>query len=79
MAGVADLIPRLFEQKFGDDAMPQMALLALFLLHGGMYIIHPEVGVSELGVTIETFLADKGSPFESRSAGSKINNGADEK
>ena len=79
MAGVADLIPWLFEKKFGNDAVPQMAFLALFLLDGGMYVFHPEVGVSELGVTIETLLADKGSPFGRRSAGSKVNNHAQEK
>ena len=79
MAGVADLIPRLFEKKFGDDAMPQMALLALFFLDGGMYIFHPEVGVSELGVTIETFLADKGSFLGRGSAGRKVNNRAQDK
>ena len=79
MTGIADLIPWLFEQKFGNDAVPQMALLALFLLHGDMYIFNPEVSVCELGVTIETFLADKGSPFGPGSTGGHVNNCAQEK
>ena len=79
MAGIAHLIPRLFEEKLGNDAVPQVALLALFLLDGGMYIFHPEVGVGELGVAVEAFLADKGSLFGPGGAGGQVNNCAQEK
>jgi hypothetical protein len=44
-----------------------------------MYIFHPEVGVGKLGVTIETFLADKGSLFGCGSTGNEVNNRAQEK
>jgi hypothetical protein len=79
MAGIAHLIPRLFEEKLGNDAVPQVALLALFLLDGGMYIFHPEVSVSELAVTIETFFAGKGSFLGRGGAGGEVNNRAQEK
>jgi hypothetical protein len=78
MAGIAHLIARLFEEKLGNDAVPQVALLALFLLDGGMYIFHPEVGVGELGVTIETFFANKGSFPGCGGTGGQVDNCAQE-
>jgi len=79
MAGIADLIPRLFEQKLGNDAVPQMAFLAFSLFDYRMDIFHCEVGVGKLRVTVETLLANEGSPFGSGSAGGKVNNRAQEK
>ena len=79
MAGVAHLIPWLFEEKPGNDAVSQVAFLAFVLLDRSVYISHPEVGVGKLGVTVETLLADKDSPFGRGSTGRKVNSRKQEK
>ena len=79
MAGVADLITWLFEKKLGNNAVPQVAFLALLLFYGSVYVSHPEVGVGKLGVTVETRFADKGSLFGRGSTGHQVNNRAQEK
>ena len=79
MAGIADLIPRLFEEKLGNDAVTQMAFLAFSLFDHRMDIFHCEVGVGKLTVTVETLLADEGSPFGGGSASGQVSNHAQEK
>ncbi len=53
----AQVVAVLFQDEFGHDAMPQMAILALFLLDDRMNILHAEVFFSELRVAVETILA----------------------
>ena len=74
MAGVASLVPRLFEQEFGHYAVSEMTILALLLPDHLMDTLHFHVFIGKLLVTIQTFLTNKGSFLGCRRTGGKINN-----
>jgi hypothetical protein len=61
MAGITDLIPLFFQQKLRNQAMAEVAVLAFFLFHNRMDILHRQVLIGELLVAIETLSLHK--PF----------------
>jgi len=79
VAGIAHLIPLLFKYKPWDYSVPEVALLAFFLLDNRVYTFHFEVFIGECLVTIQTILAHEPAPFRRGCAGRKVNNRAQEK
>ena len=59
VAGKTDLIAIFFQEKLGDDPVPQVAPFTVLLFDHSMNILHAHVFVSELLVTIEAILAGK--------------------
>jgi hypothetical protein len=53
------LVPYFFEEQFRDHAMPQMALIALLVLHGSMDALHAEVLIRKFRMAVETVLSRK--------------------
>jgi len=79
VAGIAHLIPLLFEYKPWDYSVPEVAFLAFFLLDSWVHTFHLEVFITECLVTIQTILAHEPAPFNRGGAGSEVNNCAQEK
>jgi len=57
VALVAEIVSRLLQDEFGHDAVSQMAILALLLLHDLMHVFHPEILVRKFRMTVEALLA----------------------
>jgi hypothetical protein len=79
VAGIAHLIPLLFQYKPWNYSVPEVAFLAFFLLDSRMYTFHFEVFIGECLVTIQTILAHKPTPFRRGCTGSEVNSGAEKK
>jgi hypothetical protein len=69
MAGITDLIPLFFQQKLWDQAMPEMAVFTFFLFDDKMDILHPQILIGELFMTVQTFFLRK--PFSCSSGPSQ--------
>jgi hypothetical protein len=59
---VTQVIPPLLQDKFGNDAVPKVTILALLVLEGRMYVFHSEVFVREFRMAVQTGLAREFSP-----------------
>jgi hypothetical protein len=66
MTGITDLIPLFFQQKLWDQAMSEVAVFTFFLFDDKMDVLHPQVLIGELFVTVQTFFLRKPSPCSSR-------------
>jgi uncharacterized membrane protein len=79
VAGIAHLIPLLFQYKPWNYSVPEVAFLAFFLLDSRMYTFQFEVFIGECLMTIQTILAHEPAPFRRGCAGRKVKNGTREK
>ena len=68
------VVPRPLQEKFGDDAVPQMTAFALFLLYDRMHLFHPEILVREFCMAVQAILA--GEFFPLRRTGPCVQNDA---
>lgn len=56
MAGVAQVVPLLFQQELGNDPVPEMTVFALPVFHAGMNAFEGEIFLRELLMAIEASL-----------------------
>ena len=56
MAGIADLIPDLFENELGDDAVAKMTVLALPFLDDRMHILHGKIFFRKFSMAVKAIL-----------------------
>lgn len=56
MTRVAEVIALLLEEKFRKETMAKMTRFTSLLLHDGVNLLHPQVAIRELRVTVETVL-----------------------
>jgi hypothetical protein len=66
VAGIADFIPFFFQDQFGYETVPEMAVLAFLLFDGGMDVFHPHILLSKFLMAVEAPLAYKPSSSRRR-------------
>lgn len=59
MTIVAEVVSAFLQEELRHDAVPQMTVLALFLLYDCVHIFHPKIGGRKFGMTLQTILANK--------------------
>ncbi len=59
MTIIADFVSLLFQQQVGNDAVAEVAGLAVSLLNNRVHVFHPEVLICKFLVTVEALLANK--------------------
>jgi len=73
VTGQTDLVASFFQDQLGQNAVPQVAVLAFFFLNDDMHILHGKVLAFKLGMAIQAFLLDKLAGCAHRRAGTGHN------